>query len=41
LVSARRLKDLGVNSDKDIPETPQIDVTIRKSSGLNQPPLTK
>ena len=41
LVSARRLKDLGVNSDKDISETPQIDVTIRKSSDLNQPPLTK
>jgi len=41
LVSARRLKDLGVNSDKDIPETSQIDVTIRKSSELNKPNSSK
>jgi len=37
LVSARRFKDLGVISDKDIPETSQIDVNIREAPELEQP----
>ena len=37
LVSARRFKDLGVTSDKDIPETSQIDTNIKESSELKPP----
>ena len=38
LVSARRFKDLGVTSDKDIPETSQIDTNIKKESSELKPP---
>jgi DNA recombination protein RmuC len=36
LVSARRFKDLGIHSDKDIPEMSNIDLVIREAPKIEQ-----